>query len=113
MTAHSAIASLILQIIQQRPTVISERNLDINMFIRANSSITALWNMFVNLMKVLGGCLIYISIGSVGPDEFAVVEKFVKAVRNWDGPPICITIIVRTGHEPTCFSFGSFHCLGG
>ncbi|KAK5664363.1 hypothetical protein OQA88_586 [Cercophora sp. LCS_1] len=93
MTAHSAIASLIFQIIQQRPTVVSERNFDMNMFSRANASITALWAMFVNLMKVLGGCLIYISIGSVGPDEFAVVEKFVKTVQTWDGPPINVTII--------------------
>jgi len=93
MTAHSAIASLIFQIIQQRPTVVSERNFDIKTFLRANASITALWNMFVSLMKVLGGCLIYISIGSVGPDEFAVVDKLVKTVRNWDGPPVNVTII--------------------
>ncbi|KAK0649714.1 hypothetical protein B0T16DRAFT_457101 [Cercophora newfieldiana] len=93
MTAHSAIASLIFQIIQQKPAVVSERNLDMSMFSRANASVTALWNMFVNLMKALGGCLIYISIGSIGPDEFAVVEKFVRAVKNWDGPPVSVTII--------------------
>jgi hypothetical protein len=62
-------------------------------FMRANASIKALWDMFVNLMRVLGGCLIYVSIGSVGPDEFAVVEKFVKTVQRWEGPPICVTII--------------------
>ncbi|KAK0752806.1 hypothetical protein B0T18DRAFT_356562 [Schizothecium vesticola] len=94
MTAHSAIASLIFQIIQQKPAVVSERNLDMRMFARANVSVTALWNLFVDLMKShADGCLIYISIGSIGPDEFAVVEKFVRAVRAWDGPPVSVTII--------------------
>ncbi|KAB5550774.1 hypothetical protein GE09DRAFT_1203999 [Coniochaeta sp. 2T2.1] len=93
MTAHSAIASLIFQILQQRPVVISQHNLDMRMFMRANASVKALWDMFVHLMRVLGGCLIYITMGSVGPDEFAVVEKFVKTVQAWDGPPISVTII--------------------
>lgn len=94
MTAHSAIASLIFQIIQQKPAIIAQRNLDLRMFARANASVTALWNLFVDLMKAHPeGCLIYISIGSIGPDEFAVVDKFVRAVRAWDGPPVSVTII--------------------
>ena len=93
MTAQSAIASLIFQILQQKPTVVSEHNLNMSAFMRANAGIKALWDMFVNLMRVLGGCLIYITIGSVGPDEFAVVEKFVKTVQAWEGPPISVTII--------------------
>lgn len=93
MTTHSAIASLIFQILQQRPVAISQHNFDMRMFVRANTSVKALWDMFVHLMRVLGGGLIYITMGSVGPDEFAVVEKFVKTVQGWDGPPICVTII--------------------
>jgi hypothetical protein len=93
MTAHSAIASLIFQILQQQPVAISQHNLDMRMFKRANASVKALWDLFAHLMRVLGGCLIYITIGSVGPDEFAVVEKFVKTVQTWDGPPISVTII--------------------
>lgn len=93
MTAQSAIASLIFQILTQRRTVVSEHNLDMQMFKRAGASIKALWDMFVHLMRVLGGCLIYISMGSAGPDEAAVVEKFVKTVQRWDGPPISVTII--------------------
>jgi hypothetical protein len=93
MTAQSAIASLLFQIISQRPVVLSEHNLTISAFKRANAGIKPLWDMFVHLMRVLGGCLIYISMGSVGPDEFVVVEKFAKAVQSWDGPPISVTII--------------------
>lgn len=93
MTAHSAIASLIYQLLQRRPGVISEHNLDIQAFERANNSMTELWNMFVFLMRVLGGCAIYISIGSNGPDEFAIVARFVKTVREWNGLPIRVTII--------------------
>jgi hypothetical protein len=84
---------LIFQILQQQPVAISQHNLDMRMFMRANASVKALWDMFVFLMRVLGGCLIYITMGSVGPDEFAVVEKFVKTVQAWDGPPISVTII--------------------
>jgi hypothetical protein len=93
MAVQSAIASLIFQLIKQKPEVISQENLDMRMFKRANASIKALWDMFVHLMRALGGCLIYIAMGSVGPDEFAVVEKFVKTVEQWDGPTICVTII--------------------
>jgi hypothetical protein len=93
MTAHSAIASLIFQILQQRPVAISQHSLDMRMFMRANASVKALWDMFVHLMRAMGGCLIYITMGSVGPDEFAVVEKFVRTVKAWDGPPISVTII--------------------
>jgi hypothetical protein len=49
--------------------------------------------MFVFLMRVLGGCAIYISIGSNGPEEFAIVAKFVKTVREWNSIPIRVTII--------------------
>ncbi|KAK4239290.1 hypothetical protein C8A03DRAFT_14313 [Achaetomium macrosporum] len=93
MTVHTAIASLIFQVLQQRPGAVVEYNLDMDMFRRATSSVKRLWELFVYLMKVLGGCLIYISIGSAGPDEFAVVEKFVRTVRNWEGPPIWVTLI--------------------
>ncbi|KFA55886.1 hypothetical protein S40293_06936 [Stachybotrys chartarum IBT 40293] len=93
MTAQSAIASLLFQVLQQRPDVVSEHNIDLAAFRRANAGIKPLWDMFVHLMRALGGCLIYITIGSTGPDEFAVVDKFVKTVRNWDGPPISVTVI--------------------
>ncbi|KAI9151553.1 hypothetical protein HJFPF1_08759 [Paramyrothecium foliicola] len=93
MTVKSAIASLLFQIINQRRAVLSQHNIDIPAFQRANAGVKPLWDMFVHLMRVLGGCLIYISMGSVGPDEFLVVEKFAKAVKNWDGPPISVTII--------------------
>ncbi|KAK3377070.1 hypothetical protein B0T24DRAFT_592701 [Lasiosphaeria ovina] len=94
LTVQAAIASLIFQVLQQRPASLVEHNLDTRMFTRARASVTALWDLFAHLMRVLGGCLIYISMGSVGPDEFAVVEKFVKTTRAWDGPlPICVTII--------------------
>lgn len=71
----------------------SQLNLDINTFLRATASVRTLWDVFVHLMRVLGGCLIYMSIGSAGPDEFAVVERFVRTVRRWDGPPIWVTMV--------------------
>ncbi|GAB1316580.1 hypothetical protein MFIFM68171_06790 [Madurella fahalii] len=93
MTVHTAIASLIFQILQQRPAAVVECNLDMDMFVRATTSVKTLWDVFTYLMKHLGGCLLYISIGSAGEDEFAIVDKFVRTVRDWDGPPIWVTMI--------------------
>jgi hypothetical protein len=94
MTVHTAIASLIFQVLQHRPRLVAEYNLDMATFARATQSVKRLWELFVFLMKVSGeGCLVYISIGSAGPDEFAVVERFVRTVRQWEGPPIWVTLI--------------------
>ncbi|KAK4154701.1 hypothetical protein C8A00DRAFT_42577 [Chaetomidium leptoderma] len=93
MTVHTAVASLVFQVLQQRPEAVVELNLDMDMFGRATTSVKALWDVFVYLMRALGGCLVYISIGSAGEDEFAIVDKFVRTVRSWDGPPIWVTMI--------------------
>lgn len=93
MTVHTAIASLVFQLLQQRPGAVVEHNLDMGMFLRATASVRTLWDVLAFLMKRLGGCLLYISIGSAGEDEFAIVDKFVRTVRDWDGPPIWVTII--------------------
>lgn len=93
MTVHTAVASLIFQVLQQRPAAVVELNLDMNMFVRATTSVKTLWDVFTYLMKNLGGCLIYVVIGSTGEDEFAIVDKFQKTVDSWDGPPIYVTMI--------------------
>lgn len=93
MTVHTAIASLLFQVLLQRPGAVAEYNLDMGMFMRATTSVKTLWDVFEYLMKQLGGCLVYISIGSAGEDEFAIVERFVRTVREWDGPPIWVTMI--------------------
>ncbi|KAK3299813.1 uncharacterized protein B0H64DRAFT_379214 [Chaetomium fimeti] len=94
MTVHAAVASLVLQVLQQRPGAAAEVGmLDVGVFDRAAVSVWKLWEVFVHLMRVMGGCLVYISIGSAGEDEFAIVERFVKTVRSWDGPPIWVTMI--------------------
>ena len=93
MTVHTAIASLIFQVLQQRPAAVVELNLDMAMFSRASASVRALWDVFTLLMKKLGGCLLYLVIGSAGDDEFEIVKKFVHTVNTWDGPAIWVTII--------------------
>jgi hypothetical protein len=93
MTVHTAIASLIFQILQQRPGAVAEFGLDMGMFERGAASIKTLWGVLTYLWRVLGGCLVYISIGSAGEDEFAVVERFKRTVEAWDGPPVWVTMI--------------------
>ena len=93
MTSQSAIGSLVFQILAQKPQVLSTAGLDMKSFGRANTSIKALWELFLRLAKILGGCMVYISFRSVGPEEFTLVKKFIDLVKNWDGPAINITLI--------------------
>ncbi|KAJ3955511.1 hypothetical protein N0V92_007957 [Colletotrichum tropicale] len=44
-------------------------------------------------MTILGGCMVYITIGSVGKHEAAIVKKFVAMAKTWDGPAINVTLI--------------------
>ncbi|AEO59552.1 hypothetical protein MYCTH_2307943 [Thermothelomyces thermophilus ATCC 42464] len=94
MTAQAAVASLVLQVLLQRPGAVVELGLDRpGVFDRARDSIAALWGLFTYLMRAMGGGLVYMSIGSAGEEEFAIVDRFVRTVRAWDGPPIWVTII--------------------
>lgn len=94
MTVHAAVAALVLQVLQQKPGAAAQLGmLDVGVLERAGTSVWRLWEVFTYLMRMLGGCLVYISIGSAGEDEFAIVDRFVKTVRAWDGPPIWVTMI--------------------
>ncbi|KAL0937644.1 uncharacterized protein CTRU02_207375 [Colletotrichum truncatum] len=93
MTAQSAIASLIDQILFQKTEVMVEAGLDLEQFREANNSPRALWNFFLYLTTVLGGCMVYITIGSVGDEEAAIVGKFVSMAKTWKGPAINVTLI--------------------
>jgi hypothetical protein len=93
MTAQSAIGSIVFQMLQQRPQVLSSAGLTMRSFQSANSSFPKLWSLFLHLVRVLGGLMVYISIGSVGSEEFAIVERFVDLCQKWDGPPINVVLI--------------------
>ncbi|OLN97248.1 hypothetical protein CCHL11_07718 [Colletotrichum chlorophyti] len=93
MTAQSAIASLVDQILVQKTEVMADAGLDLEQFREANNSILSLWKFFLYLTTVLGGCMVYITIGSVGDDEFAIVRKFVGMAKTWKGPAINVTLI--------------------
>ncbi|ROW10148.1 hypothetical protein VMCG_01611 [Cytospora schulzeri] len=93
MTAQSAIASLVFQMVQQRPPVLQSAELTITSFAAANASLHKLWDLFLSLVRHLGGLMVYISIGSVGQEEFNIVAKFVRLCQEWTGPPINMVII--------------------
>ncbi|KUI73445.1 hypothetical protein VM1G_08951 [Cytospora mali] len=93
MTAQSAIASLVFQMVQQRPTVLQRADLTTMSFAAANASLPKLWDVFLSLVRHLGGLMVYVSIGSVGQEEFDVVAKFVQLCQEWKGPPINVVII--------------------
>jgi hypothetical protein len=93
MTAQSAIASILFQMVQQRPSVLPERGLTLKSFVSANSSLPKLWSLFLHMVKALGGLMVYISIGSVGEEEYSLVEKFVDLCAKWQSPPINVIMI--------------------
>ncbi|KAJ5008938.1 hypothetical protein K4K57_009603 [Colletotrichum sp. SAR 10_99] len=93
MTAQSAIASLVHQILFQKTEVMAQAGLDLDQFKEANNSPRALWKFFTHLVTTLGGCMVYITIGSVGKHEAAIVKKFVAMAKTWDGPAISVTLI--------------------
>lgn len=93
MTAQSAIASLVDQILVQKTEVMIDAGIDLDQFKEANNSVASLWKFFTYLTRVLGGCMVYITIGSVGEQEFAIVGKFVRMAKNWKGPPVNVTLI--------------------
>ncbi|KAF4917705.1 hypothetical protein CGCVW01_v009611 [Colletotrichum viniferum] len=93
MTAQSAIASLVHQILFQKTEVMAQAGLDLDQFKEANNSPRALWKFFTHLVTTIGGCMVYITIGSVGKHEAAIVKKFVAMAKTWDGPAINVTLI--------------------
>ncbi|KAL2883944.1 hypothetical protein SGCOL_000582 [Colletotrichum sp. CLE4] len=86
MTAQSAIASLVDQILVQKPEVMIDAGIDLEQFKEAKNKVAALWKFFLYLTTVLWGCMNYITIGSVGEQEFAIAGKFVRMAKSWKGP---------------------------
>ncbi|WDK17839.1 hypothetical protein CGRA01v4_09124 [Colletotrichum graminicola] len=93
MTAQSAIASLVDQILVQKTEVMADAGIEMDQFREANNSVKSLWNFFLYLTTVLGGCMVYITIGSVGDHESGIVRKFISMAETWNGPPINVTMI--------------------
>lgn len=93
MTAQSAIASLVDQILVQKTEVMIDAGIDLEQFKEANNNVVSLWKFFLYLTTVLGGCMIYITIGSVGEQEFAIVGKFIRMAKSWKGSPVNVTLI--------------------
>ncbi|KAK1701332.1 hypothetical protein BDP55DRAFT_736473 [Colletotrichum godetiae] len=72
-------------ILVQKPEVMIDAGIDLEQFKEAKNKVAALWKFFLYLTTVLWGCMNYITIGSVGEQEFAIVGKF--------GPPVNVTLI--------------------
>lgn len=93
MTAQSAVASIVFQMVQQRPAVLQRAGLVLQSFSAANASLPKLWDLFLTLVHHLGGLMVYISIGSVGEEEFGIVAWFADLCQKWSGPPLNVVII--------------------
>lgn len=93
MTAQSAVASIVFQMVQQRPEVLQRAGLALKSFSAANASLPKLWDLFLTLVQHLGGLMVYISIGSVGQEEFGIVAWFVDLCQKWSGPALNVVII--------------------
>jgi hypothetical protein len=93
MTVRAAIASMIYQIFEQRPHVAASASMTVQAASRANLSQSTLFSLFQYLIRELGGIMIYVTMGSVGVEEFKLVETLVNICKTWNGPPINLTMI--------------------
>lgn len=93
MTARSGIASMLFQVMAERPHIIAKSTISVDACRQANLSQATLWSLFLHLIRELGGIMIYVTMGSVGAEEFKMVETFVELCKSWDGPPINVTLI--------------------
>ena len=92
MTAKAGLASIVLQMLQQRRDVLAETNPDV--LRSANSSLASLWSFFRYLIKRLSGLMVYIAMSSVGEEEYKLVEKFVHECELWEGRvPVNVILI--------------------
>lgn len=89
----SSLASLVFQMVQQRPAALQTENWAIKSFAAANSSLPKLWDLSLSLVRHLGGLIVYSSIGPVGQEEFSIVAKFVQLCHEWEHPPISVVVI--------------------
>jgi len=101
MTARTAIASIIFQMLVQRPETLYKRSsaFYLRKFSTANSSFHSLWNVFLELVRTLPGLLLLASIGSAGSEECIFVKKLMELFDYWDGPPINLALF-HPGHLP-------------
>ncbi|KAL1838126.1 hypothetical protein VTJ49DRAFT_3005 [Mycothermus thermophilus] len=74
MTARAAIASLIFQVLQQRPDAALEQglldphgSLARALAMDTSGGVEALWSVFTHMMRALGGCLVRCAIGTAHP----------------------------------------------
>jgi hypothetical protein len=94
ISARSAVASIIIQILQQRPDILYKRTSPfyLKKFKAANTSFTSLWPVLLELLRVIPGILLLVPICSVGDEEMVFVHNFVKLLQGWDGPAINLAL---------------------
>lgn len=96
MTSRTALATIILQLVGQRPELL---HFCIARF-RFASSFDSLWLVFLDLLQALPGLLIYIAVGSVGVEETSFITRFLELVQTWTGPPINLYVTHPTSLFP-------------
>ncbi|KAI9887893.1 MAG: hypothetical protein M1823_000281 [Watsoniomyces obsoletus] len=94
MTAVSALASIIFQILQQRPDVLQQDSLLSRKLKAAQpTNFDEMWNLFQELLNAVPGLLCYITIGSIGPQEEAFATKVVEMFDSWSGNPVNLQLV--------------------
>ena len=97
MTAKTAVASMILQILQQRPDMLHPES-DLHARVKSRNARTfpELWKLFQDILQGLPGLLCYITIPSTGAQEEAFAVKVVELFDSWQGCPINMQLVTPT-----------------
>lgn len=94
MTAYSALASILIQTLQQRPDLLhrESRHFYLQKF-RRSKSFDGLWTVFQEVLSSLPGFLCYITIPSVGDQEEAFAKRIIDLFEVKHGCPVNLQLV--------------------
>ncbi|KAI9771914.1 MAG: hypothetical protein M1839_002697 [Geoglossum umbratile] len=97
-TARSVVASLICQILQQRPDKLLKNPPDFYLWKFKNGGVSfdKIWSIFLELISTLPSFICMIQVLTVGPEETRFVARFLEWFQSWTGPVINVMIASPT-----------------
>ncbi|KAI5843805.1 hypothetical protein DFP73DRAFT_594816 [Morchella snyderi] len=94
MTAYSAMASIIIQILQQRPDLLHRESRDYyHQKFRRSATFDGLWTVFQEVLSALPGLLCYITISSIGDQEAAFAKRIIDLFETNHGCPVNLQLV--------------------
>jgi hypothetical protein len=102
MDARSALASLVFQILQQRPEILYRKSPEyyLKKFREARGSFEKLWIVFLELVDAVGGVLCFVHMPSLSPHAVRFSQAFVDLFNSCDDDsgPLMNLVLYQPDH---------------